>query len=100
MTCPKLSSPILSGSQECEKTKLSLKMNVKKVVTLKKGPSRHLQRFMDLTRMLWEVRGSDILHQFQTCMKDKTWLGRADNLHFFFLSYGNNMCITASEAFE
>lgn len=55
MTCPKPSSSVLSGPQECEKTKLILKINVKKAVTLKKSPSRHLQRFMDLTMMLWEV---------------------------------------------
>lgn len=55
MTCLNPSSPVLPGPQECEKTKLNFNINVKKAVTLKKGPSRHLQRFMDQTKMLWEV---------------------------------------------
>lgn len=86
MTCPKPSSPVLSGPQECGKTKLSLKMNVNKAVTLKKGPSRHLQRFMDQTMMLWEVWGSDIPHRFQMSVKDKTWLGHADALYIYIFN--------------
>lgn len=55
MACPKPASLGLSGLLECKKTKLTWKMKAKKAVTLKKTPSRHLKRFMDLTVMLREV---------------------------------------------
>jgi len=52
---PKTSSCDLSGLLECKKTKLTWKMKGKRAVTLKKTPSRHLKRFMNLTTMLWEI---------------------------------------------
>lgn len=55
MACPKPSSPGLSGLLHYKKPKLTWKLNGKKAVTLKKTPSGHLKRFMDLTMMLWEV---------------------------------------------